>query len=75
MKTWSPKFMLPQSRLQIGGVSASMCSSRSTAPTKSVPGPATSGSGSPSVKSPPMPVVRFRMTSTPLSATRCITSR
>lgn len=44
MNTLVPKFIVPQSRLQSGGRSVSMCASRTSGGTRSVPAPARAGS-------------------------------
>ena len=53
-----------------------MCASRSVAPTMSVPAAlgGSGASGEPSVRSPPMPAVRLRTTSTPEARTCSTTS-
>src|SRR6478672_9170615 len=69
--------MLPQSRVQISGRSSSTWARRSLAPAMSVP-TGSGGSGAsapPSTRSPPMPAVRLRTTSTSLERTRSTTSR
>src|SRR5215472_1282007 len=69
--------MVPQSIVQISGSSSSTCCRRSDAPAMSVPCSA-GGSGvssPPSTRSPPMPAVRLRTTSTPEERTRSTTSR
>jgi hypothetical protein len=58
----SPKFSVPQSRVQISGRSSLTWTRRSSGPTQSVPGPKSSGfSPSPTTTSPPMPAVRLMM--------------
>ncbi|MCY1394914.1 hypothetical protein D9M71_98420 [compost metagenome] len=72
----SPKFRVPQSRVQISGSSSSTWARRASGPIRSVFGPNSMGrSPGPISRSPPMPAVRLTMMSTSASRMRSITSR
>ncbi len=73
--TASPKFMLPQSSVQISGSSSATCRMRSAAVARSVPAIIRAGSSGSSSNCPPMPAVRFSTMSVPESRTRATTSR
>ena len=74
MKTCGPMFMLPMSRLQMSGLSATTWRTRSAGGLMVVPGPGFCGSSSPGTKRAPGPVVRLMRTSLPLALIRSTTS-
>ena len=73
----SPKFMLPQSSVQISGRSSSTWASLVRGPTMSVPASsnAIGSSPGPKVRSPPMPAVKLMTASTSAERMRSTTSR
>jgi hypothetical protein len=67
-------FMLPMSRLQMSGLSATTWRTRSAGGRIVVPGPGFCGSSAPGTKRAPGPVVRLMRTSLPLALIRSTTS-